>query len=117
MAIPDVDRTHWTTTQQAWSNSNVANQSMEKELPGWSEDITGVRHLDELPENARNYVRRIGELKVGISTFLKVGLPDRISNQYPHGKCLGLVYGQIREGQEIGWSKNDFLVPTSARHS
>lgn len=45
-------------------------------LPGWSEDITGVRHLDELPENARNYVRRVGELVgVRISTF-SVG-PDR----------------------------------------
>ena len=41
-----------------------------EELPGWSEDITGVRHLDELPENARNYVRRVGELVgVRISTF------------------------------------------------
>lgn len=29
-----------------------------EELPGWSEDITGVRSLEELPENARNYVRR-----------------------------------------------------------
>ena len=47
-----------------------------EELPGWSEDITGVRHMDELPENARNYVRRIGELVgVRISTF-SVG-PDR----------------------------------------
>ena len=47
-----------------------------EELPGWSEDITDVRHLDELPENARNYVRRIGELVgVRISTF-SVG-PDR----------------------------------------
>lgn len=47
-----------------------------EELPGWSEDITGVRHLDELPENARNYVRRVGELVgVRISTF-SVG-PDR----------------------------------------
>ena len=47
-----------------------------EELPGWSEDITGIRHLDELPENARNYVRRIGELVgVRISTF-SVG-PDR----------------------------------------
>lgn len=47
-----------------------------EELPGWSEDITGVRHLDELPENTRNYVRRVGELVgVRISTF-SVG-PDR----------------------------------------
>ena len=47
-----------------------------EELPGWSEDITGCRSLDELPENARNYVRRVGELVgVRISTF-SVG-PDR----------------------------------------
>ena len=39
-------------------------------LPGWSEDITGVRHLDELPETAKNYVRRVSELVgVKISTF------------------------------------------------
>lgn len=33
-----------------------------EELPGWSEDITGVRSLEDLPENARNYVRRVSEL-------------------------------------------------------
>ena len=39
-------------------------------LPGWSEDITGVRHLDELPETAKNYVRRVSKLVgVKISTF------------------------------------------------
>lgn len=47
-----------------------------EELPGWSEDITGCRSIDELPENARDYVRRVGELVgVRISTF-SVG-PDR----------------------------------------
>lgn len=47
-----------------------------EELPGWEEDIAGCRSLDELPENARNYVRRVGELVgVRISTF-SVG-PDR----------------------------------------
>ena len=49
---------------------------MYEELPGCSEDITGCRSLEELPENARNYVRRISELVgVRISTF-SVG-PDR----------------------------------------
>ncbi|MGO3373239.1 adenylosuccinate synthase [Pseudolactococcus laudensis] len=39
-------------------------------LPGWSEDITGVRHLDDLPETAKNYIRRVSELVgVKISTF------------------------------------------------
>ncbi len=47
-----------------------------EELPGWEEDITGCRTLEELPENARNYVRRVSELVgVRISTF-SVG-PDR----------------------------------------
>ena len=41
-----------------------------EELPGREEDITGCRRLDEIPENARNYVRRVGELVgVRISTF------------------------------------------------
>ena len=47
-----------------------------EELPGWKEDITGCRTLDELPFEAQNYVRRVSELVgVKISTF-SVG-PDR----------------------------------------
>ena len=47
-----------------------------EELPGWTEDITGCRSLDELPVNARNYLERISELcGVHISIF-SVG-PDR----------------------------------------
>lgn len=33
-----------------------------EELPGWRSDITGVRSFDELPENARAYVKRLEEL-------------------------------------------------------
>ncbi len=47
-----------------------------EELPGWEEDITGCRTLEELPENARKYLERISELcGVRISIF-SVG-PDR----------------------------------------
>ena len=47
-----------------------------EELPGWTENITGCRTLDELPIEAQNYVRRVSELVgVKISTF-SVG-PDR----------------------------------------
>ena len=54
----------------------AACKPIYEELPGWSEDITECRTLDELPENARNYVRRVSELVgVRISTF-SVG-PDR----------------------------------------
>ncbi len=46
------------------------------ELPGWDEDITGVKTLAELPENALNYLREIERLcGVKISIF-SVG-PDR----------------------------------------
>ena len=49
---------------------------ISEELPVWTEDITGCRSLDELPENARNYLERISELcGVHISIF-SVG-PDR----------------------------------------
>ncbi|QPL05191.1 MULTISPECIES: adenylosuccinate synthase [Actinomyces] len=33
-----------------------------EELPGWSEDITGVRRFEDLPVNAQKYVLRIEEL-------------------------------------------------------
>ncbi|TDF94374.1 adenylosuccinate synthase [Paenibacillus piri] len=37
-------------------------EAVYEELPGWSEDITGVRKLEELPANARRYVERVAEL-------------------------------------------------------
>ncbi|WP_256083338.1 adenylosuccinate synthetase, partial [Staphylococcus aureus] len=41
-----------------------------EELPGWTEDVTSVRTLEELPENARTYLERISELcNVQISIF------------------------------------------------
>ncbi|MEB8104950.1 adenylosuccinate synthase [Mammaliicoccus sciuri] len=47
-----------------------------EELPGWEEDITGCRSLEELPDNARRYLERISKLcNVKISIF-SVG-PDR----------------------------------------
>ena len=41
-----------------------------EELPGWSEDVTGMRTLEELPENARKYVERVVELTgINLMTF------------------------------------------------
>jgi adenylosuccinate synthase len=45
-------------------------------LPGWSEDISGVRTFDDLPVNAQNYVNRIGELVGKPIALVSVG-PDR----------------------------------------
>ena len=47
-----------------------------EELPGWTEDITSCRRLEDLPLNAQNYVRRISELVGAKIATLSVG-PDR----------------------------------------
>ena len=47
-----------------------------EEMPGWDEDITGIKKFEDLPINAQNYVNRLSELVgVDIATF-SVG-PDR----------------------------------------
>ena len=33
-----------------------------EELDGWTEDITGCRHFDDLPKNTQAYVNRLEEL-------------------------------------------------------
>ena len=37
-------------------------EAVYEELPGWHEDISGARSLDDLPPNARRYVERVSEL-------------------------------------------------------
>lgn len=51
-------------------------QPIYEELPGWSEDITMCQTLEELPQNALNYVKRIEEL-VGIDLVTFSVGPDR----------------------------------------
>ena len=45
-------------------------------LKGWKEDITEARSFDELPENAKAYVRKIEELTKATVAIISVG-PDR----------------------------------------
>jgi adenylosuccinate synthase len=47
-----------------------------EEMPGWTEDITGCKSLDELPVNARHYVERISQLTGIPLSIFSVG-PDR----------------------------------------
>lgn len=47
-----------------------------EELPGWTEDITGVKNLKDLPENARHYIERISQLTGIPLSIFSVG-PDR----------------------------------------
>jgi len=44
-----------------------------EEHPGWKESITGARSLDELPNNARKYVKRLEELTETTMLIVSVG--------------------------------------------
>lgn len=48
-----------------------------EELPGWDEDITGVKKFEDLPVNAQNYLKRISELSETPLATVSVGA-DRI---------------------------------------
>lgn len=48
-----------------------------EELPGWSESTLGAKTLDELPEAARAYIRRIEELVGAPIDIISTG-PDRV---------------------------------------
>ncbi|MGE6656323.1 adenylosuccinate synthase [Bacillus altitudinis] len=47
-----------------------------EEMPGWTEDITGVKNLSELPANARHYLEHISQLTGIPLSIFSVG-PDR----------------------------------------
>lgn len=53
------------------------------ELPGWDEDITKVTKFDDLPENAKNYLKRIEELTETPLATVSVG-PDREQTMILH---------------------------------
>ncbi len=46
------------------------------EMPGWTEDITGIKEFDKLPENAKAYVRKLEEVTGVPVGMISVG-PDR----------------------------------------
>ena len=48
-----------------------------EELPGWDEDVTGVKKFEDLPVNAQNYLKRVSELSEVPLATVSVGA-DRI---------------------------------------
>jgi adenylosuccinate synthase len=44
-----------------------------KEMPGWEEDITQARQVDQLPENAQAYIRAIEEMSGIPVSIISVG--------------------------------------------
>ncbi len=44
-----------------------------KEFPGWKEDITGVKSVDDLPEAAKNYIKSLEEIMDVPFSIISVG--------------------------------------------
>jgi adenylosuccinate synthase len=63
--LPPADRTAWDRAKPVYEM-----------LPGWQSDTTGCTSYKQLPENARTYLRRLGELCGAPIAFVGVG-PDR----------------------------------------
>ncbi len=55
-----------------------------EELPGWTEDITGVRNLNDLPVNARHYIERVAQL---------TGIPIAIFSVGPNREQTNMIRG------------------------
>ncbi|MFT6551153.1 MAG: adenylosuccinate synthase [Zhongshania marina] len=58
-----------------------------EDMAGWSESTVGAKSLDELPENARAYIRRIEEI-VGVPIDIISTGPDRVETivlRHPFG--------------------------------
>ncbi len=59
-----------------------------EELPGWEEDITGIRSFDALPAAAQNYLKRASALSEIKLSIFSIG-PDRIQTvilEDPYGE-------------------------------
>ncbi len=48
-------------------------EPLYEEMPGWHEEIAECRAYDELPQNARNYIRRLEELTGVTASIISVG--------------------------------------------
>jgi adenylosuccinate synthase len=57
-------------------DNNAKIDPVYEELPGWKEDISGVRDYDKLPENLRGYIEFI-EIHTGVPVSIVSVGPDR----------------------------------------
>jgi adenylosuccinate synthase len=65
------------------ANLNILKECepIYEEMPGWSEDVTGVRSLDDLPLNARHYIERVSQLTGIPIAIFSVGRNREQTNQ------------------------------------
>ncbi len=53
-----------------------AVQPIYEEIPGWQEEISEIRNFEDLPQNAKDYVKRIEDITEVEASIVSVG-PDR----------------------------------------
>ena len=58
------------------ADSYIGLQTVYEEMPGWSESTVGAKTLEELPANARAYIKRVEELVGAPIDIISTG-PDR----------------------------------------
>ena len=63
-------------------------QPVYETVPGWQQDITGVRSIEDLPLNARKYLDRLSELVGCPVEVVSVG-PDRAQTMFADGSPVG----------------------------
>lgn len=54
----------------------IAARPVFEEVDGWQEDVSGVRNFDDLPQKAKEYVKRIEDISGVAPVIVSVG-PDR----------------------------------------
>jgi adenylosuccinate synthase len=54
----------------------AAVQPVYEEMPGWQRDLSGIRQFDDLPQEARDYIKRIEDFTGVAAQIVSVG-PDR----------------------------------------
>lgn len=63
--------------ESAWDADSYAEMHpVYEELPGWSESTVGIKRLEDLPANARAYIKRIEEVTGAPIDIISTG-PDR----------------------------------------
>lgn len=70
------------------SDHYVGLEPVYESVPGWSDSTIGVRSLDELPDNALSYIRRIEEVVGAPIDIISTG-PDRVETivlRHPFGE-------------------------------
>ncbi|KXU35723.1 adenylosuccinate synthetase [Ventosimonas gracilis] len=58
------------------ADSYLGLKPVYEELPGWQQSTQGIKHLEDLPSNARAYIKRVEEL-VGVPIDIISTGPDR----------------------------------------